>query len=193
MDSSKQVDRAPLHTRVTTFKGFLREDGLFDLECELTDQRHYESTSPEKGTLPPESFVHSICVCLTLDHDLVVHSVRSNMRTVPFAVCPESLSPMSKLIGSRLGPGWRHAVESSLGDVKSCTHLRELLVNAATAAYQTIPAYLMSNTSSTRDTAGGDLIPPFHMGRCKSWDFNGEIVKTHFPQFVNWQPPVAQK
>ena len=48
---------------------------------------------------------------------------------------------MQQMIGVTMGPGWRQAIERALGGVRGCTHLRELLFNMATAAYQTIPAY----------------------------------------------------
>src|SRR5690606_22654145 len=49
--------------------------------------------------------------------------------------------PMRKLIGLTMGPGWRKAIEGAIGGTGGCTHLRELVFNAATAAFQMIPHY----------------------------------------------------
>ena len=72
----------------------------------------------------------------------------------------------------------------TMGGVASCTHLRELLFNMATAAFQTLPAAF----------GGGDPdTPPRHLGQCTGWDFEGNGVKEYFPQFygrgeANTQP-----
>ncbi len=55
-----------------------------------------------------------------------------------------------------------------MGGVASCTRLRELLFNMATAAFQTLPAAF----------GGGDPdTPPRHLGQCTGWDFEGNGVK----------------
>ena len=36
-------------------------------------------------------------------------------------------------------------------------------------------------------SADGDQ-PPFHLGQCMSWDFDGPVVQRHYPQFAGWQP-----
>jgi hypothetical protein len=50
-------DRTPLHTRTLTFRGFARPDGLWDMEGELHDSKHYDydsSHGPRKaGTADP--------------------------------------------------------------------------------------------------------------------------------------------
>ncbi|WP_414708625.1 DUF2889 domain-containing protein [Ramlibacter sp.] len=38
---------------------------------------------------------------------------------------------MQAMVGVRMGPGWRQALEKALGGAKGCTHLRELLFNMA--------------------------------------------------------------
>jgi hypothetical protein len=72
--------------------------------------------------------------------------------------------------------------------VQGCTHLRELLFNMATAAYQTLPA----GQAHLRRMAGVPHAtpqePPYHVGRCIAWDVDGAVVQRHYPQFVGWEP-----
>ena len=97
---------------------------------------------------------------------------------------------MQQMVGVTMGPGWRQAIEKTVGGTRGCTHLRELLYNMATAAYQTIPAY----RDKLRVQAGLERInsdrPPHHVGKCIAWDFNGPVVARVYPQFVGWVPPV---
>jgi hypothetical protein len=56
------VARTPLHTRAITFRGYAREDGLWDLEGELHDSKHYDYDSSHgfracRHTGPP----HAAC------------------------------------------------------------------------------------------------------------------------------------
>ena len=63
------------------------------------------------------------------------------------------------------------------------THLRELLFNMATIAFQTLPE------GPLPDAIDGS--PPHFVGQCLAWDVNGSVVKRHYPAFVGWQPKVA--
>jgi hypothetical protein len=86
---------------------------------------------------------------------------------------------MKKMIGCRLGGGWRKAIEDHLGNAKGCTHLRELLFNMATAAFQTVTGTFASDDPQT---------PPPHLGRCMSWDFASPLVERRYPMFFQRTP-----
>ena len=96
----------------------------------------------------------------------------------PHAECTEVIPPMEGLIGTHLGRGCRKTIDTHLGGIKGCTHLRELLVSLATAAYQSIPGAFF-------DPEGKK--PPAYLGTCKSWDFNGPVVMRVYPQFYQWK------
>ena len=61
----------------------------------------------------------------------------------------------------------------------SCTHLRELLFNLATAAFQTLPAAF---TPADADE------PPRHLGQCTGWNLEGNGVRLYYPKFYRGQP-----
>ena len=99
---------------------------------------------------------------------------------------------MQQMVGVTMGPGWRQAIEKALGGIRGCTHLRELLFNMATAAYQTIPAYRERLRSQAgvpeSESESGSAEPPYHLGKCIAWDFDGPVVQRHHPRFAGWQP-----
>lgn len=183
--------RTHLHTRNVVFRGYLREDGLWDIEAQMRDTKTYDFDIPGEGVWPPGSAIHDMTIRVTVDDALVVREIAADMASVPHPECPQAQAPMQKMIGATMGRGWRQAIEQHLGSVRGCTHLRELLFNMATAAYQTIPSGMAlrepSSSSDTLPKADGDQ-PPMHLGKCMTWDFNGPTVERHYPMFFQRDP-----
>ena len=180
--------RTHLHTRAVTYRGFHREDGLWDIEAEMTDTKAYEIDRSERGLMPPGTPIHGMAIRVTVDDSFTIREIASASDHTPFDECQQGAAPMQKMVGAVMGPGWRQAIEKNLGGVRGCTHLREMLFNMATAAYQTIPSY----QHRLRKLAGvaesdGDK-PPYHLGKCIAWDFDGPVVARHYPRFAGWQP-----
>jgi hypothetical protein len=110
------------------------------------------------------------------------------MDHTPFPECQQGNDPMQQMVGATLGPGWRQAIEKALGGVRGCTHLRELLFNMATAAYQTVFPWRERERRLAGVPADQATQPPYHLGRCIAWDTNGAVTARYYPQFVGWQP-----
>ena len=51
MPLSAPVARQHLHTRRVTCTGYFREDGLFDIEGQITDEKTYEQDNEWRGKL----------------------------------------------------------------------------------------------------------------------------------------------
>jgi len=83
---------------------------------------------------------------------------------------------MRRVIGCSLRKGWRQAIEERLGKVQGCAHLRELLFNMGTVAFQTLAR---RQIHSEQDTGK----PPLPMGGCQAWDPAGPMVARLYPQF----------
>lgn len=178
------VARKPVHTRTLRFEGFLREDNLWDIDCELCDTKAEPVTLHERGLLPPGEPVHLLRVRLTLDDSFTIRAVQTASTKVPFGECHlAAQDPMQKLVGLTMGRGWRKAIEGAIGGVAGCTHLRELVFNAATAAFQMIPHYREIHGGSDAPPGTRGSQPPFYMGHCFSWRFDGPVVLRYAPQF----------
>jgi hypothetical protein len=185
------VARRPIHTRRIAFQGFLREDGLWDIDCELSDTKAEPIHMRERGLLPPGEPVHLLRVRLTVDDGLTIRAVQTAAARVPFNECQLAAGePMQKLVGLTMGPGWRKAIDGAIGGVGGCTHLRELVFNAATAAFQMIPHY-RATQGGQRDEIPTDGKPPFYMGQCMTWSLQGPVVQRLAPQF--YRAPEALK
>ncbi len=171
--------RTPMHTRRTTFRGYARDDGCWDIEGELIDTKPHTFEIEGEGRWEPEQAIHHMHVRLTLDEGMVIRDVAVAMDSFPHAPCPQAQAPMQRLIGESLGRGWRQTVMRHLAGVQGCTHLRELLFAMATAAFQ-------SRSASFAPPEDGS--PPMHLGQCLAWDFNGPVVERVYPMFFRWQP-----
>jgi hypothetical protein len=90
---------------------------------------------------------------------------------------------MHKLIGCTMGPGWRKVIAQHVGGTEGCTHLREMLFNMATAAYQTLP----SGQWRRRELAGQPhpevTQAPYYLGQCHSWAYDSPTVQRAYPMF----------
>ena len=180
--------RTHLHTRAVVYRGYQREDGLWDIEAEMTDTKTYTLDRSERGDMPPGTPIHGMAIRATVDDNMTIREIASSSDHTPFAECQQGTDPMQQMVGVTMGPGWRQAIERALGGTRGCTHLREMLFNMATAAYQTIPVYrerLRRQAGVPESESAG---PPYHLGKCIAWNFDGAVVQRHYPQFAGWQP-----
>ena len=77
MPLSPPVGRQHLHTRRVTCQGFYRDDGLFDVEGRITDEKTYEHANEWRGTLKAGDLVHDMSIRLTLDHRFTIVDVEA--------------------------------------------------------------------------------------------------------------------
>jgi hypothetical protein len=169
-----------MHTRRVVYQGFLRDDGLWDIEGELHDSKPHAFEVPGEGTWAPGEAVHHMRIRVTLDAEMVVQAIEAVMDRFPHGPCPQALAPMQGMIGVRMGKGWRQAIERHLGQAQGCTHMRELLYNMATAAFQT-----MAEVSFAAPEGGH---PPPHLGKCLTWGFDSPVTEKVYPLFFRWRP-----
>jgi len=180
--------RKHLHTRSIELCGYRRDDGLWDIEARLSDVKTYDLLRSEGGTLKAGLPVHDMAIRVTVDDSFTVREIASSMNSTPYPECVQARDPMQAMVGAKMGPGWRMAIERAVGGTAGCTHLRELLFSMATAAYQTIPGYRAHMRKLADIPARDDGKPPYHLGKCMSWDFNGPVVRRIYPQFAGWKP-----
>lgn len=177
--SPASVERQARHVRRVNYQSFERSDGLWDIEGELIDTKAIDTQRLNGDTLPAGTPIHHMHIRVTIDTELTVHAIEAVMDAHPLKGCPGALTAMQRMVGCNMARGWRKAIEANLQDVAGCTHMRELLLNMATAAFQSI----LSAFSSAPDQ------PPSFLGRCTGWDFNGPAVLEFFPRFAGHELP----
>jgi hypothetical protein len=181
MSLAAPAPRRHLHTRTISCEGYERDDGLFDIEARIVDTKTYEVEEPYRGLRKPGEHVHDMQVRLTLDRGMVVRDIEVTTNHAPYDPC-FSVAPAYKgLIGAMIGFGWRRAVQNAVGGTKGCTHLRELLLPAATVAFQTIGSWPKAGKVATEAKPDGEARKPYFLDGCKAWSTDGEVVKRLFP------------
>ena len=130
--------RKHVHTRAIDYRGYEREDGLWDIEAHMTDTKTYEFTNKWRGTVPVGEPMHEMLLRVTIDDNFVIQDIFAATEHSPFEMCPAIAPNYKKLIGIKMGPGWRKAIRMKVGGTEGCTHLTELLFPMATVAMQTI-------------------------------------------------------
>lgn len=169
MPLSAPADREPLHARDLIMRGYRRADGLYDIEGHLTDTKTAGFESMDRGRVEPGEPLHGMWLRLTVDEGMVIRAVEASSDFTPYAICPAAAANFTRLAGLRIGPSFTRAVKERVGGTAGCTHLREMLAQLATVAFQTI---------------GGRNDNPNHtlVDTCLAWAADGPVVRRHWPE-----------
>jgi len=174
--------RTRFHTRQFLYECYRREDGLWDIDCELRDIKDHPYTL-HTGTVPAKQPIHNMQIRVTVDEGLTIRDFVAMTLHAPFPDCMQAGDPMRAMIGVRIGPGWRGEIERRIGGVKGCTHLRDLLFNAATAAFQSVAAHATQQRLLDPGAAAHQGETPHFLGKCMSWALDSAVVKQYEPMF----------
>ena len=165
------------------YRGYDREDGLWDIEAELTDVKPFTFSVPNERAFPANKPIHHLQIRLTVDKRLVIQNVTTSLDQIPHAECVQGPQHMHKLQGSTLGRGWRKTIDEHLGRTEGCTHLRELLFNMATAAFQTLPSGQWLRREQSGKAHPPMQEPAFFLNQCHSWAYDSPTVQRSYPMF----------
>jgi len=183
MPLSAPAPREHLHTRAIELHGYLRADGLFDIEAQLTDTKSYPFENQDRGTIAPGEALHGMWVRMTVGEDMVIRACEAVSDFTPYAICPQAAPNFARLAGVSVGPGFNRAVKDRVGGVMGCTHLREVLAQMATVAFQTIGPVRWRKAREARDAAiaRGEAPPPARravpIGSCYAYAPDSEVVR----------------
>lgn len=173
-----------MHRRTVECQGYLRDDGLWEIEARLVDSKPFAMQDRFRGPMQAGDPIHEICLRLAIDDELTIREAETSMLATPYPTCIHVQPILGRLIGEKIGKGWRELIRQKIGRLEGCTHLSELLGMAATALFQT-----MSNGKNPEgeDWPGNRAAltePPFFVNGCYSWRTDGPIVAEIFPQFA---------
>ncbi|MFQ5775992.1 MAG: DUF2889 domain-containing protein [Kiloniellaceae bacterium] len=171
------AEREHLHTRLLDFRGYRRADGLFDVEGRLTDAKTYSFPNEFRGEIRAGEPLHDMWLRVTIDENFIVRDIEAVTDAGPYRVCPAITPNFKKMIGVRMGAGWRRAVNERLGGVEGCTHLVETLGAMATVAFQTLYPYLAKKRKGRPRMGRPPLLDECHVFRS-----DGDLVRKLWPE-----------
>ena len=171
---SSIVPRQRLHQRSITYEGYLRDDGLFDIEAHLTDAKDHDYELVT-GTRPAREAVHDMWARVTIDPDFVIHAIEVRTVGMPYPGACDRIEPAyGKLVGANLVQGFRKRLHDDMGGTHGCTHVTELLGSLPTAAVQTFAGLRRENEGDAK---------PFQLDRCHALETTTDTVRQYYP---NW-------
>lgn len=188
---SAPVAREAQHFRDYEFAGYRRADGLFDIEGRMTDAKSYSFPSEWRGRIEEGEPIHDMRIRLTLDEQFIIRDVECVTAAGPYEVCPAITPAFAALKGERVGRGWSRILREKFAGRNGCVHHVEMLRAMATVAFQTLYGWQERRKRETgRSASEGPPSPEAPPGRkpgfidsCHALASDGEIVRTHFPQF----------
>ncbi len=188
MPLSAPAERTLLHLRDIELRGYQRADGLFDIEAHLTDRKTSRHNDEDpNNAVEPGTPIHGLWLRLTVDMDLAVQSCEASSDFTPYDLCRAAQPNFAKLAGLKIGPGFNKAVAERVGGTHGCTHLRELLAQMATTAFQTLyPVRRAREKSMQAQVARGEVkaAVPSLLGSCIAYHPDSEVSKKRWPELA---------
>jgi hypothetical protein len=177
MPLSPPASREPLHRRAIELRGYRRADGLFDVEGEIIDTKDYAFQVGDRGRIEPGGKLHHMRLRITFDETLTIVAAEAVTEASPFAACPGGAESFGRLVGLTIRSGFLKEAGARLAGVAGCTHIRELLQQVATVAYQT--SYVLP-ARQRNDTAAGQRM----VDSCFAYAADGSVVRARWPELA---------
>jgi hypothetical protein len=183
------VAREGLHTRRYDFRGYRREDGLFDIEGRMVDTKDYAFPNDWRGEVLPGEPLHDMIIRLTIDEQFLVHDIAVVTVASPYSICSCITPAFSAVKGMSISKGWSRGLIAAFGGAHGCTHHLEMLRAMGTVAFQTIFGWKLKKQREAGEgsTEGpADATPgkrPSFLDTCHALASDSEIVREHWPEF----------
>jgi hypothetical protein len=201
MPLSPPVSRQLRHRRAIRLEAFERDDGLWDIEACLTDEKPRD-VHLASGVRPNGLPIHELWLRITIDRKLTIVDAEASSEWAPYGGrCAESNPAYRSLIGLNLLQNFRRETNRLFRGTAGCTHLTELCAVLPTAAIQAFAGEVWSiengNPGSNPNGNPGSNPdgepnpgeqPPFQLGRCHALRFDGPSVGEYYPRWFGHKP-----
>jgi hypothetical protein len=172
-----------LQRRSIRCEGFLRDDGLIDIDAFLEDVRGAETSNEWRGRLAPGEPLHLMQLRVTLDAQLTIRAIESTTEAAPYPTCPDVVPAMQRLVGVAIISGFRRELHARIGGTDGCTHVRALLEAVGAAALQAFAAQRRHQQGrfTIRDAEGLDPKRPSMLDSCRGYAADGPVAARFWP------------
>ncbi|MDP2135154.1 MAG: DUF2889 domain-containing protein [Sulfuritalea sp.] len=183
---SIEDERELVHTRQITCRAFRLKNGLLEIEATLGDEKGQQVAFRSRPPVPPGEFMHRMALTLTIDDDYTIRDVRASTLTAPWPMCGGTDEAYRKLIGLRIGPGFSQKMKQLLGGVQGCTHVTELVAQAANTYMQASwPDRIARQMEVSADPRGWpDKSTLGFVNHCHAWRQDGATLVQEYPELV---------
>lgn len=186
------AERHLTHLRDIELRGYERTDGLFDIEAHIRDTKTAGIANIDRGGwIAPGEPLHDMTLRVTIDEDMTIVACVAVTDSGPFAICPDGAQHFGRLVGLTIKAGFLREANARVGGIDGCTHLRELLQQVGTTAFQTLWPVRMRRAEERRrlaalgggEAGGGGDASPVLLNTCYAYADTRETVKRRWPRF----------
>ena len=182
MPLSHPAPREPVHTRAITLNGYARDDGLFDVEAYLSDTKPWAFENEDRGIIDPGTPLHGMWMRMTVDINLTIVACEAATDHSPYTLCPSAAPNFSRLAGLRIKPGFLKEANARVAGAAGCTHLRELLQQMATTAYQAVyPVRARQKAPPAREEPAETDRAARMLNTCVAYGADSLVVRRNWP------------
>lgn len=185
MPLTPAAPRGLMHNRDITLRGYLRDDGLIDVEAHMRDTKPFDVPLDDGRIRKQDEPMHDMWLRLTITEAREIVGCEAAMDSTPHSICPQAAPNFARLVGLTLQGGFLREALARVGGTEGCTHLRELLQQVATVAIQTLYSV---RGRQRRDAGAGNgaaksapALPPL-LNTCAAYDERGPLVRKLFPE-----------
>ena len=183
MPLSPAKKRRLLHIREVTCQGFLRDDGLVEIEGRLDDSKPFDFPNKDRGGwIKAGEALHGMTIRIALDDQFTIREAEAVMDDTPYNYCKQVAPIFANLVGIRIGPGWRGKIREAVGGAKGCTHLTELLPVMATTAFQTLVSVKRVQGTDGENQDHAEYVPHL-INTCHTHAEDSPVVKENWPEY----------
>ncbi|MCH9780443.1 MAG: DUF2889 domain-containing protein [Alphaproteobacteria bacterium] len=179
MPLPRPTARQHFHRRTIVMDGYLREDGLWEVEGTLTDTKSYSFPNQARGTINAGEPLHAMSVRFVYDDDYTIKGVESVTDGSPYAICPNAASAFTAAVGMPIAGGFRQKLRNKVGKIAGCTHIFELFGTMATVAFQT--SFLGKRRVSTQDSSVTHRSPGL-LDTCYALRSDSPVTRMFWPE-----------
>ncbi|MCX7171317.1 MAG: DUF2889 domain-containing protein [Proteobacteria bacterium] len=187
---SEEAGRELVHTRVITCKAYRRQDGLWEIEGKVSDEKGQQMSFRSRPPVQPGENIHLMSLKLVIDNDYTIQAAQAESTIAPWPDCGGVDASYGKLAGLRIGPGFTKQVRQLLGGELGCAHLTDLLGELANiyvqASWPDRAARQWAVAADPRDWP--DQTTLSFVGQCHAWRQDGETLRNEYPELVEGVP-----
>ena len=186
MNVSDDNERELVHTRQVSCRAFRLKNGFLEIEATLSDEKGQQVPFRSRPAVQVGQFMHRMSLTLTIDGDYVIRDVRAQTLQAPWPACGETDAAYRKLIGLPINAGFTRKMRDLLGGVKGCTHVTELISQAANtymqASWPDRIARQMAVDSDPRHWPDKSTLT--FVNHCHAWRQDGETLVREYPELA---------
>ena len=177
------------HRRSITLDGFVRDDGLIEVEAEIRDTKTYAFSNMDRGEIKAGEALHHMRVRIAVDESLIIREAEAETISAPYHICPSATAVFSNLVGVAIASGWQRNVRKAIGTNHGCTHITQLMGQVGTVVMQTMfgerrRRMTEENAKVGAGKQGKTYAPPTALiNTCYSYRPESPVVKRIWPEY----------